>query len=236
MAPGAPNLARHVLDETDAPCDSPPITVPTVNPCNASNLVKACRAPRDLALEQLASMGREGEKILRARERVLEILQTENACSAWFREKDQNPGDTFQTLSFEVDRKGEEFVVESKSSSSDTNTFRSPYVASVFQADGRYGKITINAKGAFFSSLARMVEIRNDGGPWSSRGLKPLSVGPYTGNTPHARILALLHEFGHIVDLLPVDEANRDGISMHNTNEVLRFCRAEIELKRGGAS
>ncbi len=44
-------------------------------------------------------------------------------------------------------------------------------------------------------------------------------------------ILALLHEFGHLVDLLPTDEGDQDGKSVQNTGEVLRFCRAEIESK-----
>jgi hypothetical protein len=38
-----------------------------------------------------------------------------------------------------------------------------------------------------------------------------------------------LHEFGHLVDLLPTDEGDKDGKSDWNTNEVLRFCREEIE-------
>src|SRR6266576_866729 len=47
----------------------------------------------------------------------------------------------------------------------------------------------------------------------------------------HAQILALLHEFGHLVDLLPTDEGDQDGKSVQNTSEVLRFCRAEVEYK-----
>jgi len=97
-------------------------------------------------------MGKSGQKILRARETVLEILQAENACSAWFREKDSNPADIFRTLSFEVDRQGDEFVQESKDPSN-MILFRNPYVAKVFQGDGRYAKITINTKGAFFIQL-----------------------------------------------------------------------------------
>jgi hypothetical protein len=56
-------------------------------------------------------------------------------------------------------------------------------------------------------------------------------VGPYAGDTLHAQVLALLHEFGHIVDLLPTDEGDLDGKSERNTAEVLRFCRAEVESK-----
>jgi hypothetical protein len=62
-----------------------------------------------------------------------------------------------------------------------------------------------------------------------------LYVGPYTGNTLHAQVATLLHEFGHLLDLLPVDEGDQDGKSVHNTYEVLRYCRAEVEskVKRG---
>jgi len=60
-----------------------------------------------------------------------------------------------------------------------------------------------------------------------------LRVGPYTGNSLHAQVLALLHEFGHLVDLLPADGGDEEAKSMQNTAEVLRFCRAEIESKAG---
>ena len=180
-------------------------------------------------------MGKSGQKILRAREKVLEILQSENACSAWFREKDSNPADIFRTLSFEVDRQGDEFVQESKDPSN-MILFRNPYVAKVFQGDGRYAKITINTKGAFFYPIAGVVEVWKEGGPLYHRGSRLTNVGPYAGDTMHAQILVLLHEFGHVLDLLPADENNVDGKSVQNTNEVLRYCRAEIESKgRRGA-
>jgi len=180
-------------------------------------------------------MGKPGQKILRARDRVLEILQTENACSAWFREKDSNPAATFRTLSFAVDRKGEEFVLES-GNPGDMTIFRNPYVARVFQGDGSYATITINMRGAFFSPMARVVEVQKERGPWSLLGARVLGVGPYAGDSMHAQILVLLHEFGHLVDLLPTDEGDQDGKSVQNTSEVLRFCRAEVESKaRRGA-
>ncbi len=234
----APHAAIAASSDLGSPCNTPPVKVPSVNPCNASSPAQiGCHAPRDLVQEDLAAMGKAGQKILRARDRILEILQTENACSAWFREKDSNPADTFRTLSFAVDRKGEEFVLESRNPG-DMNIFRSPYVARVFQADGSYATITINLKGAFFSPMARVVEIQKEGGFWSLRGARVLGVGPYAGDSMHAQILALLHEFGHLVDLLPTDEGDQDGKSVQNTSEVLRFCRAEVEskAKRGALS
>jgi hypothetical protein len=226
-----PNSLTPATGESSSPCDTPPVSALTVNPCGSASPVRTgCNPPRDLVQEDLATRGKPGQKIQRARERVLEILQTENACSAWFREKDSNPAATFRTLNFEIDRNGEDSVRESKGSGG-MSIFRSPYVARVIQADGSHGTITINTKGAFFSPVAMLFEVQWEGGPLMLRGTRSIGVGPYEGDTFHAQILALLHEFGHIVDLLPTDEDDRDGKSVQNTGEVLRFCRAEVELK-----
>jgi len=223
--------AAAVTGGLDLPCDASPVSAASVDPCPPASLEKTgCLAPRDLVQEDLASRGKPGQKILRARERVLEILEGENGCSAWFREKDSNPASTFRTLNYELDHKGEELVRESVGAG-DMKLFRSPYVARVIQADGSYARITINMKGAFFSSTASVVKEQGDGGPWRLLGARTLRVGPYGGETLYAQILALLHEFGHLVDLLPTDEGDKDGKSVRNTNEVLRFCRGEIESK-----
>jgi len=236
-----PHPAYAASGDADSPCDMPPVIAPSmiapsVNPCNPSSLAQAgCNPPKDRVQEYLVSMGKPGQKILRAREKVLEILQTENACSAWFREKDPNPADTFRTVNYAVDRRGEELILESKDPGNVT-IFRYPYVAKVFQGDGRYATITINAKGAFFSPMANVVEVWKEGGPVTSRGPRVTDVGPYAGDTMHAQVLVLLHEFGHVLDILPTDENNVDGKSVQNTNEVLRFCRPEVESKTKRAS
>lgn len=236
--PQAVNFIRHAADplpRASAPADKPAIVpsgiVAPVNPCNPPGPAQTgCNPTRDLVQEYLASMGKPGQKILRARERALEILQTENTCSAWFREKDPNPADTFRTLRYVVDRQGEEFILESKDPGSLT-IFRNPYVAKVFQGDGRNATITINANGAFFSPMASVRELLKDGGPLVLRAARTTDVGPYPGDTMHAQVLVLLHEFGHVLDILPADENDVDGKSVQNTNEVLRFCRAEVESK-----
>ncbi len=225
------NAATLASGDPGSPCDTPRVSVPFANPCNpASQEQIGCLAPRDRVQGDLARMGKPGQKILRAREKVLEILETENACSAWFRERDSNPAATFRTLSFEVDRKGEEFVLRS-TDPSNMIIFRNPYVARVFQGDGRYATITINTNGAFFYPMAGVVEVWEEGGPARHRGPRLTNVGPYAGDTMHAQVLVLLHEFGHVLDLLPADENNVDGKSVQNTNEVLRYCRSEIESK-----
>jgi hypothetical protein len=235
-AVAAPDAAVPVTGDASAPCDAPPVTTPLVNPCNPSGPGKiGCEAPRDPVQENVAAMGKTGEKILRARERVLAILQTENACSAWFRQKDADPAATFRTLSYEVDRRGEEVVHASKDVEFQ-NIFRDPYVAQVGQDTGAFATIRLNAGGAFFHAMATTQLVSNEIGPLRFGGPRLIHIGPYTGDTVSGQTLALLHEFGHVIDLLPVDFDNEDGKSVQNTREVLRFCRAEIESKsRRGA-
>jgi hypothetical protein len=172
-------------------------------------------------------MGKEGQKILRARDKVLEILETENACADWFREKDANPGATFRTLSFTLDGKGQEYVLESRDGWLDM--LQSPYVASVFQDSGAYAEITINRNGAFFFPMAAVVRDRKEGGRLRFDSTHALKVGPYWGDTLAAQVVALLHEFGHVVDLLPSDGGDQEVKSAQNTKEVLRHCRADVE-------
>jgi hypothetical protein len=175
-------------------------------------------------------MGKVGQSVLRARERVLEILEGENSCTAWYKTKDANPAATFRTLNFALDEKGDEFVRRYRDLSQ-LEVFRSPYVARVYQSDGSYATITLNRRGAFFSGLSRVLDVPKEGGPGNYQGFRVLSVGPYAGNTLNAQVAVLLHEFGHLLDLLPIDEGDQDGKSVHNTQEVLRYCRAEVESK-----
>jgi hypothetical protein len=225
------DAAIAVPDEAAAPCDTPPVTMPSVNPCNPARPGRTgCPAPRDPVQENLAAMGKTGQKIMQARERVLDILETENACSAWFRERDASPAATFRTLGYAIDRHGEEIVHVSRDEASQY-TYRDPYVARVGQDTGAYATITLNALGAFFQTAAPTVVAPKEGGFSKIGGPRSLSIGPYTGDSAPARTLALLHEFGHVINLLPVDFDNEDGKSVQNTREVLRFCRAEIDSK-----
>jgi len=101
----------------------------------------------------------------------------------------------------------------------------------VIQGDGANTTITLNEKGAFFRPSARVMGIRKEGGPLDFRGQSTLRVGPYEGATLRAQIVTLLHEFGHALDMLPVDENDVEGKSAKNTQEVLRYCRDEVEGK-----
>jgi hypothetical protein len=224
--------------EADSPCDEPPVTVSSVNMCNSPGLTQmGCNAPKDLVQENLTAMGKPGQKILRAREKVLEILQAENACSAWFREKDPSPAATFQTLSYDVDHRGADVVHVSRDTGPQY-TYRDPYVAKVGQDTGAFATITLNAGGAFFHVQATTLVVSKESGLSKLGGPRLINIGPYTGDSAAAQTLALLHEFGHVLNLLPVDFDNEDGKSMQNTAEVLRFCRAGIEsgVKQGKLS
>ena len=231
------NAATPSPDGLSSSCDIPAVTVPTVNPCNPSSPVRmGCDPARDLVRENLTTMGKEGQKILRARERVLEILETGNACTAWFQEKDVNPAATFRTLSFTLDSKGQEYVLETRDGYIDM--LQSPYVARVFQDSGANTEITINRNGAFFFPMAAVVKDRKEGGRLNFESTRALKVGPYWGNSPSAQVLTLLHELGHVIDRLPADGGDQEGKSAQNTSEVLRYCRAEVEssVRRGTLS
>jgi len=213
----------QAFSETSAPLP--------VAPCNLSTqAVTPCATSADLVRDDLHTMGKPGRVILRARDKVLTILESENACTGWYRTKDSDPAAVFRTLTFSVDRSGDGFVRESPSAEGFA-MMRNPYVASVMQDGGRSSTVIINANGAFFFPAANVVEERYLGGPANFRRPQVIQVGPYVGGSFRAQVLVLLHEFGHVIDLLPEDRDDRDGKSRQNTLDVLRACRAEVESK-----
>jgi hypothetical protein len=227
--------AIDALPACDTPSTGSPSEAasPMVDPCKLPNGVRTgCVSPADAAQIQLDAMGKAGQTIARAREKVLEILESQNACSSWFQQKDSSLATTFRTLSFDLDHKSDGYVLESRDLGP-ADVFRSPYVARVMQADGSYSTITINAKGAFFRAQATIQEVHKEGGPTIFRGERTLRVGPYFGATLPAQVATLLHEFGHLIDLLPTDRDDLDGKSLHNTDEVLRNCGAAIDALGG---
>ena len=200
-------------------------------PCNlATQTVHPCSASSDIVRDDLHTMGKQGQIILRARDRVLEILQTENSCSAWFHTKDPDPAATFRTLTVTLDHKGDLYV-RSTPEPGGIQLIRNPYVAQVLQGEGANATVTLNVNGAFFFSMGTLVDDRIDGGPVSFRGQRPIQVGPYIGGSFRAQVLTLLHEFGHVIDLLPTDRDDYEGKSRQNTADVLRACRAQVESK-----
>lgn len=217
------------------PCDRPePATRTTVDPCaqslGAARASAGCASARDYVRDHLNTMGKQGQSILRARDKVLVILETDNACSDWYRAKDPNPAATFRTVSFALDRDSDTYA-RLVPESGGIQFIRNPYVASVLQGDGPGATVTINLNGAFFFPVANLVVDRFEGGPLRFRGVRATPVGPYSGGSFHAQVLALLHEFGHVIDLLPMDRDDYEGKSRQNTADVLRACRAQVESK-----
>ena len=223
-APGnSPSSCGLPLSAADHPAASAPCNLATqeVHPCSASS---------DIVRDDLQTMGKQGQSILRARDKVLEILQTENTCSAWYRTKDPDPAATFRTLTFALDRNGDGYV-RLIPDSSGIQIIRNPYVAKVLQGEGPNATVTINVNGAFFFAMAPSVDGRFEGGPLSLRAPRPIQIGPYQGGSFRAQVVALLHEFGHVIDLLPTDRDDYEGKSRQNTADVLRACRAQVESK-----
>jgi hypothetical protein len=226
-----PRADIPTIDEIHAPCEPSMENALPVLHCNLAGwTATVCPASADPVHQQLKIIGRTGQEILRARDKVLEILQTDNSCSQWYRSRDADPAATFRTLSFDLDRKGMDYVVETWESGG-LNVFRNPYVASVTQGGGAYSMVTINRNGAFFVAMANVADRPKEGGPMVFRGVRYLKVGPYSGNTLQAQVVTLLHEFGHLLELLPTDKDDYEGKSGQNTMDVLRFCRAQVESK-----
>lgn len=186
-----------------------------------------CAKDDERVQRQLLAMGKRGETIAQVRAQVLEILQSRNACTAWFQEVNADPAGTFRSLEFFVDENGPPYVY-SRRDSRGGQLLKQPYVASAFENAGRNARIQLNANGAFFNRSSEVFEQDPRGGLVQPRGTHTLSVSSYTGNTPAAQIAALLHELGHIVGRIPEDNDSWDGLSVRNTAEVLHFCRPEV--------
>jgi hypothetical protein len=225
---------------TNTACSQPAIVESAGNPCRTNAKIGSrlpgipiafsCAEGVDPVPGELAAFGKAGLKIAQAREGVVDILRSENACSEWFESRDATPAATFQSLRFSLDRRGPQDVFELKQSQFRI-LFRQPYVARATQDGGGYTTVTINAYGAFFRSRGNVHKETQEGGPQQMDGTRLLNVGSYSGDTLPAQMATLLHEFGHIVDLLPEETDDLEGKSVENTNEVLSHCRTEIEAR-----
>jgi hypothetical protein len=176
---------------------------------------------------ELSALGKQGDEIARVREQVLEILQQSNACTVWFRESDPDPAEVFRSLHFELESGPSR--IYSKRDPGRGLLFKHPWGAKTSESAGRNSVILLNANGPFFNSTS--IVMRQDPGGVLARpsGHLPLAVSSYTGNTPEAQIVILLHELGHITGRLPEDDDSWDGRSSRNTSEVLRHCKTETQ-------
>jgi hypothetical protein len=211
----APYLGRRATDSRHDPCES--IGTPAAGLSSEDERIQRA----------LLALGKQGETISRVRDQVLNILQTENGCTAWFQEADPDPAGTFRSVDFVLEENGPSYIF-AKKEIGQTEIFKHPRVASSTQNTGRNTTILLNANGAFFKRASAVLEQDRKGGPLQPGGMHELRVASYAGNSAPAQITALLHEFGHIVGRLPEDDDSWDGQSARNTAEVLRHCRSEI--------
>lgn len=185
------------------------------------------RFATDLIEDELVTMGRPGLLIAAARQEVLQILREGNACSAWYAQKEPDPAEKFATLHFRVDSGGESTAHPSDLAD---GLYRQPYVARSQQNVGRGSFITFNAHGAFFQLRAPTDIWVLATSPFHPRFLQ-VRVGTYEGGSLKAQVTTMLHEYAHIVDLLPLDYGRAESarLSTQNTQTVLNHCLAQIE-------
>jgi hypothetical protein len=175
---------------------------------------------------EFQQFGPQGFVIARARRQALDMLREGNSCSAWYAGAEPDPWIKLASLHYRVDGEGEDTAIGVRTYFG--LYYREPYVARAQQNVGAGSVITLNAHGAFFAGQA---PARVYGGPGIQRVNRPLHVAMYSGGSVNAQVTALLHEFGHIVGLLPIDsgDANSAILSSQNTEVVLAHCRKQIE-------
>jgi len=220
--------ARQRFSFARAPYLGRRATDPRHDPCGSIGTPAAGFSGEDERIQRaLLALGKQGETISRVRDQLLNILQTENGCTAWFREADPDPAGTFRSVDFVLEENGPSYIF-AKKEPGQAEIFKHPHVASSTQNTGRNTTIRLNANGAFFKRASAVLEQDRKGGPLQPGGMHELRVASYVGNSAPAQITALLHEFGHSIGRLPEDDDSWDGQSARNTAEVLRHCRSEI--------
>ena len=183
----------------------------------------------DLIPEELTAMGAQGAVIEKAREAVTVILEQNNSCSAWLRQKDSDPAASFRRIHFRIDENGQKYAQKLQAKNG-AWFYLEPYAANVIQKANPPVWITLNSGGAFFKSAAAMRSFYNDGTPAGIVTAKRLNIEIYTGASLEAQIIILLHELAHVLDVIPPDGAAANmELSAKNTVQVLHFCRAQVE-------
>jgi hypothetical protein len=206
--------------------------VPRPSAPRASESSKLEHGPRIATVaspEELKDIGEQGTTIARVRLAVLDILESENACSAWFRRADPQVPDTFRSLKFEVDENGPDYVIKELNDRGNWMA-HGPYIARTRQNTGPGTTITLNANGAFFRAKDEIYKINWTGAEARETGAwRRLEVGPYDGGTLQAQVITVLHELGHVVDAIPWDDSSQIGYdrSQANTELIVHYCKAE---------
>jgi hypothetical protein len=179
--------------------------------------------------KELLDLGHFGESTQNVRAEMLGLLSEESSCSAWFRAAEPEAAAKFRSLRYVVDSADPGEILKIQESPGSVVTIQ-PYVARTGQDVGPGSTITLNAHGAFFQELARVRTRHSANDVTFENRYRPLVVGNFPGGSPAARLLTLLHEFGHVIDILPIDAGVPDGpmLSVRNTETVLRHCGSQI--------
>jgi hypothetical protein len=188
------------------------------------------KADEDPVLEELKSLGTPGLTIALARDEVVKILEGRNGCAAWFERSEPDAARKFRSLRYAVDESSPQYSLKIQNAAGEW-LYQQPYVASSIEGAGAGSTITINGKGAFFQLRASVHVAPKDGGPAGLTTPQLLQIDRYVGGTLDAQITALLHEYSHVVGLLPADGEGFSGreASTQNTQIVLRYCRAQVK-------
>ena len=152
----------------------------------------------DRVVLELSALGKQGEEIARARGRVLETLQQDNGCTAWFKESDPDPAGVFRSLHFELERSGPSRIYGRRDLGRGL-LLKHPWGAKSFEGGGRNSVILLNANGPFFNRTSIIVQ-QDAGGILSPpSGSLLLLVSSYAGDTPEAQIVILLQDRKSVV-------------------------------------
>jgi hypothetical protein len=176
---------------------------------------------------ELAALGKRGEVIARVREQTLGILQSENACSAWFREADPDSTEVFRSLHYVIAQDELSYVFHLNDGQGG-GRFKHPWAARSIEDSGQNSLVELNSGGAFFRAVSPVLELDSRTTLRWPAGMHRLMIASFWGNTTGAQITTLLHELGHIVGRLPEDDDSWDGRSSRNTEELLRYCKHDI--------
>jgi hypothetical protein len=180
------------------------------------------------AIGELTALGPQGRLIARTRRQTLQILQTSNECSEWFQQVDPNVEGVFRSLHFKLDEDANTDISSTRSDSGET-LYKDPWGAKTDEYAGRNATVQINSNGPFFVRLTRVRNVYPIDTLRGQSGWRFLALASYVGDSPEARLVIMLHELGHIVGRLPVDDDSWDGQSSKNTVEVLHHCKSEIQ-------
>src|SRR5256885_3443852 len=99
--------------------------------------------------EQLRAMGERGLIVLRAREAVVEILQGQTRCAAWFEQAESGAVGKFRSLHYAIDETGPQYPLKIQGADGGWR-YQQPYVASSMENASAGSAITLNGQGAFF--------------------------------------------------------------------------------------